>query len=196
MERTEASKRVNNRQSTRVSIDGSSGDEAVDSALVERSVIGGFDDSDLEETDALNKEDEYLSEKNNEKENIPVNMNVSPSPVLATIDSNNSSRLDTRMLNPMETVNQYSILFFSLFSESSISLKRKTSPMDSLAAVSSKQRFPKAVGYVSMREHAKLAAQLATADEQNVLYQSTWMRKLKRRSNPSGAFSFGILSRV
>ena len=47
-----------------------------------------------------------------------------------------------------------------------------------------------------MREHAKLAAQLATADEQNVLYQSTWMRKFKRRLNPSGALSFGILSRV
>ena len=103
MERTEASKRVNNHQSTRVSIDDSSSDEAVDSAPVERSVISGFDDSDLDETDAPNKEDEYLSEKNNEKENIPVNMNVSPSPVLTTIDSSNSSRLDTRMLNPMET---------------------------------------------------------------------------------------------
>lgn len=103
MERTEASKRVNNQQSTRVSIDDSSSDEAVDSAPVERSVMGGFDDSDLEETDILNKEDEYLPEKNNEKENIPVNMNVSPSPVLTTIDSSNSLRLDTRMLNPMET---------------------------------------------------------------------------------------------
>jgi hypothetical protein len=72
----------------------------------------------------------------------------------------------------------YSVLF-SLFSESSISFKRKTPPLDSRAAVSSKPKRPKAVGYVSMREHAKLAAQLATADEQNVLYQSTWMRKVK-----------------
>ena len=103
MERTQASKRVNNQQSTRVSIDDSSSDEAVDSAPVKTSVIDGFDDSDPEDTERSNKEDEYLSEKNNEKENIPVNMNVSPSPVLTTIDPNNSSRLDTRMLNPMKT---------------------------------------------------------------------------------------------
>jgi hypothetical protein len=103
MQRTEASKRVNNQQSTRVSIDHSSNDEAVDSAPVERSVIDGFDDSDLEDTERSNKEDEYVSVKNNEKENIPVNMNVSPSPMLSTIDSNKSPRLDTRMLKTMET---------------------------------------------------------------------------------------------
>jgi hypothetical protein len=101
MERTEASKRANNQRSTRVSIDDSSSDEAVDSAPVKRSVIDGFDDSDPEDTERSNKEDEYLSEKSNEKENIPVNMNVSPSPVLYTIDSNKSPRLDTRMLNAM-----------------------------------------------------------------------------------------------
>jgi hypothetical protein len=74
-------------RSTRVSIDSSSSNEKVD--------------LDLEETERSNKEDEYLSEKNDETENIPVNMNVSPSPVLSTIDSNKSPRLDTRMLNTM-----------------------------------------------------------------------------------------------
>lgn len=80
------------------------------------SALQGFDDFDLAEAERTNKEDEYPSVKNSEKENIPMNMNISPSPVLSTIDSNNSTRLDTRMLNTMEdwvSTPFCSALFFS-----------------------------------------------------------------------------------
>ena len=46
---------------------------------------------------------------------------------------------------------------------------------DTCASPCDKRR--KSTGLVSMRDHAKLAAQLAAADEQNQLYQTTWMRK-------------------
>lgn len=32
------------------------------------------------------------------------------------------------------------------------------------------------IGFVSLKEHAKLVEQLAAAHQQNEVYQSTWMR--------------------
>lgn len=63
------------------------------------------------------------------------------------------------------------------FLESSISIKRKHSPNENDKRDSSKNKRPKNVGFVSMRDHAKMVAQVALLDEQNQLYQSTWMRK-------------------
>jgi hypothetical protein len=61
--------------------------------------------------------------------------------------------------------------------ESSITLKRKTlSGEDNISALPPNKRS-KNIGFVPMRDHAKLVAQLATTDDQNQLYQTTWMRK-------------------
>ena len=35
----------------------------------------------------------------------------------------------------------------------------------------------KNIGFVSVKEHAKVVDQLAAAHEQNEIYQSTWMRE-------------------
>ena len=39
------------------------------------------------------------------------------------------------------------------------------------------RRRVKNVGFVSVKEHAKVVEQLAVAHEQNQIYQSKWMRK-------------------
>ena len=41
----------------------------------------------------------------------------------------------------------------------------------------------KNVGFVSMKEHAKLVDPLVTAHEQNELYQTTWMRECNSDSD-------------
>ena len=60
--------------------------------------------------------------------------------------------------------------------ESSIVVKRKTSPNESSPVPSTNKRI-KSVGYVSARDHSKLAVQLANAVQENEIYQTTWMRK-------------------
>lgn len=61
--------------------------------------------------------------------------------------------------------------------ESSISFKRKAPPVNESSSVSPKTKRQKSLGFVSMREHANLAAQLAQVNEENMLLHSTWMRK-------------------
>ena len=65
-----------------------------------------------------------------------------------------------------------------LLLESSITLKRKVSPNESCSTVSSQvqPKRVKTVGYVSARDHARVASQLAASHEENLLYKATWMR--------------------
>lgn len=69
-------------------------------------------------------------------------------------------------------------ILFLHFVESSITMKRKTSPNDVPYAFPSNNKKVKHVGYISMRDHSKIVSQLAAAEEENLSYQTTWMRKL------------------
>lgn len=60
--------------------------------------------------------------------------------------------------------------------ESSITLKRKDPPINSSSSVQASNKRCKSVGFVSMREHAKLTTQLAQVTEENLTLQTTWMR--------------------
>ena len=61
--------------------------------------------------------------------------------------------------------------------ESSIVVKRKMSSNNESSPVPSTNKRIKSVGYVSARDHSKLAVQLANAVQENEIYQTTWMRK-------------------
>jgi hypothetical protein len=90
--------------------------------------------------------------------------------------------------------------FLLSFVESSISLKRKTVPGEHDNGALPRNKRAKSNGFVSMRDHAKLATQLAAADEQNQLYQTTWMRMcesfliikllIKKKSNSALRINF------
>lgn len=52
--------------------------------------------------------------------------------------------------------------------------KRKDAAAEECAVVSRKR--VKNIGVVPLREHAKLADQLAAVHEENLIYKTTWMR--------------------
>ena len=64
-----------------------------------------------------------------------------------------------------------------MFLESSIIVKRKTPPNDLSSSLLPSQKRAKNAGYVPMRDHATIVAQLAAVTDENLVYQTTRMRE-------------------
>ncbi|CAF1527532.1 unnamed protein product [Adineta ricciae] len=131
-----------------------SSDKQIDCNEMGDDIADDIDEFDSEDPGVKNKEDACLSEEENDKENSFTNTNVSPFPILTTAGRDVASNLNI---------------------ESSITFKRKTPPVNESSSVSPKSKRQKSLGFVSMREHVNLVAQLAQVNEENMLLHSTWM---------------------
>ncbi|CAF4466881.1 unnamed protein product, partial [Rotaria sp. Silwood2] len=156
IERTKkSSTQINNNKSTPDIVDCYEDQVEIEDQQIEESSFEEPDtDEDEEATELKKKKSEFLSNEKKRKENKSVTNSVSPLSVLKNISQNESSYLNT---------------------ESSIVVKRKTSPNELSSSLLSSQKRAKGVGYVPMRDHAKIVAQLATVTDENLLYQTTWM---------------------
>ncbi|CAF3863652.1 unnamed protein product [Rotaria magnacalcarata] len=85
------------------------------------------------------------------------------------IESTNSNR------SPLSVITNTNDHSSCLSTESSITVKRKGSPNDLSNTFPSNNKKIKHVGYVSIRDHSKIVSQLAAAEEENLVYQTTWM---------------------
>ncbi|CAF0995444.1 unnamed protein product [Adineta steineri] len=101
-----------------------------------------------------NKENVQSRKKEIVRENNAVEEAASSSPDLINLSNQQSPRLNT---------------------ESSITTKRKDSPNESNQSSTSNTKRPKHIGFISAKDYAKIVSQLVAANEQNELYQTTWM---------------------
>ncbi|CAF0809163.1 unnamed protein product [Adineta steineri] len=112
-------------------------------------------DDDIDNVEGSNNKENVDSRKKEiVRENNAVEEAAFSSPDLINLSNQQSPRLNT---------------------ESSIATKRKDSPNESNQSSTSNTKRPKNIGFISTKDYLKIVSQLAAANEQNELYQTTWM---------------------
>lgn len=158
-----------------------------DETQLEEEVQEGVDECESEKEELDDKDDESpLVLVSNQDRSIRDGR--SPSPVLPLQTNDASPHPETGKKADVSTYE--SVLRLLLVVEASNINKRKDPPVHSSPILSTTGKRPKTVGFVSMREHANLVAQLAHVNDENMLYTTTWMRKFRPSSSVSIFFTF------